>query len=485
MQTLRDLPELLFGVLCGQELLVGTDDLVARLVELGLQLLQIDGLRDPALAVDLGKVEHLADIPVCVVVREDAACDVGLAAGGGEIARRRIDRIGRVPRICDPVTVGVDAPAQPGRRHELHPAHGTGRARPHVLAEVGLDLVDRGEDLPGDSVGGARLLPEDVKGRERHLLGAQRRRREGDGNRDRAGRIGQRRARQGDADKACLCAGRDGETEHGRTRRSGRAGQEGEADGRNDEEAHQSPAWARRSDGSSSSGSRSRSRSSSAFVCFSVAATSAFCCFSECSSKTRKSWRFVAALAATSWSTWPETTRSMSAVEKDCMSKNDPSAIASVIDSGWLSRMRSAMRVLVTITSTAAMRPPSMRGMRRWLTMPRRTPAMIERIICCFPSGKNSTMRPIVSAASTVWSVEKTRWPDSAACSAVCAVSASRSSPIRITSGSWRSARRSAPVKSGVSSPTSRWLTMHEWSLCTISIGSSIVTMCCCRVLLM
>ncbi len=57
---------------------------------------------------------------------------------------------------------------------------------------------------------------------------------------------------------------------------------------------------------------------------------------------------------------------------------------------------------------------------------------MIERITSCFSGGKNSIMRPTVSAASIVCSVERTRWPDSAAWSAVCAVSASRSSPMRI-----------------------------------------------------
>ena len=60
---------------------------------------------------------------------------------------------------------------------------------------------------------------------------------------------------------------------------------------------------------------------------------------------------------------------------------------------------------------------------------------MIARITSCFSGGKNSIMRPTVSAASIVCSVESTRWPDSAAWSAVCAVSASRSSPIRIVSG--------------------------------------------------
>ena len=41
------------------------------------------------------------------------------------------------------------------------------------------------------------------------------------------------------------------------------------------------------------------------------------------------------------------------------------------------------------------------------------------------------------------------------------ALSASRSSPIRITSGSWRSTRRAPARKLSVSRPTSRWLTMQ------------------------
>ena len=109
---------------------------------------------------------------------------------------------------------------------------------------------------------------------------------------------------------------------------------------------------------------------------------------------------------------------------------------------------------------------------------PLSTPARIERICCCLSGGKNSTSRPTVSAASIVCIVEKTRWPDSAAWSAVCAVSASRSSPIRITSGSWRSTRRSACANDSVSSPTSRWLMMQLMSGWRTSIGSSIVTMC-------
>ena len=46
-----------------------------------------------------------------------------------------------------------------------------------------------------------------------------------------------------------------------------------------------------------------------------------------------------------------------------------------------------------------------------------------------------------------VCSVENTRWPVSAACMAISAVSWSRISPIMITSGSWRRIERSALAK--------------------------------------
>ena len=77
------------------------------------------------------------------------------------------------------------------------------------------------------------------------------------------------------------------------------------------------------------------------------------------------------------------------------------------------------MRAFLTITSTAGTRPPSDARQQPLADTPRSEPARIERICCCFAGGKNSIMRPIVSAASIVCSVEKTRWPDSAACSAV------------------------------------------------------------------
>ena len=91
-------------------------------------------------------------------------------------------------------------------------------------------------------------------------------------------------------------------------------------------------------------------------------------------------------------------------------------------------------------------------------------------------------MRSIVLGALCVWSVAKTRWPVSAAVSAVAIVSRSRISPRRITSGSWRSAPRSASAKPIASWPTSRWLTMQRLWWWRNSIGSSIVMMWSVRV---
>ena len=87
-------------------------------------------------------------------------------------------------------------------------------------------------------------------------------------------------------------------------------------------------------------------------------------------------------------------------------------------------------------------------------------------------------MRLIESVALIVCSVENTRWPVSAAASAVRTVSESRISPTRMTSGSWRRTRFIAAWKSAVSVPTSRWFTIDDLSACSTSIGSSIVTMC-------
>jgi hypothetical protein len=90
-----------------------------------------------------------------------------------------------------------------------------------------------------------------------------------------------------------------------------------------------------------------------------------------------------------------------------------------------------------------------------------------------------------VSAASVVCSVDRTKWPVSAAASPAATVSVSRISPTRTTSGSWRIAARTALGKSEVSTRTSRWLIIPSLSLCSTSMGSSIVTMCVALVVLM
>ena len=85
-----------------------------------------------------------------------------------------------------------------------------------------------------------------------------------------------------------------------------------------------------------------------------------------------------------------------------------------------------------------------------------------------------SISRVTVDGASSVCSVESTRWPVCAACIAIFAVSWSRISPTRMTSGSWRRIERSALANvSFAFSLTCVWLTPGIW----YSIGSSIVMM--------
>ena len=59
-----------------------------------------------------------------------------------------------------------------------------------------------------------------------------------------------------------------------------------------------------------------------------------------------------------------------------------------------------------------------------------------------------SDNRVTALAASFVCNVASTRWPVSEACTAICAVSRSRISPIMMMSGSWRRIERSARAKS-------------------------------------
>ena len=80
--------------------------------------------------------------------------------------------------------------------------------------------------------------------------------------------------------------------------------------------------------------------------------------------------------------------------------------------------------------------------------------------------------------ASRVCMVENTRWPVSAADSAICAVSRSRISPTRMTSGSCRRPCFRPALKDGTSRPTSRCVTIEPGHLGNwYSTGSSIVMM--------
>src|SRR5687768_8518080 len=124
----------------------------------------------------------------------------------------------------------------------------------------------------------------------------------------------------------------------------------------------------------------------------------------------------------------------------------------------------SRMNAVLIRTSTAGARPLLLIfGIRRWETIDFSTLASWTRICFYWCGGKTAMMRLMVSVASRVWSVEKTRWPVSAASSAVSMVSKSRISPTRMTSGSCRRALRSACVNELVSTPISRWLMIDRF----------------------
>ena len=109
-----------------------------------------------------------------------------------------------------------------------------------------------------------------------------------------------------------------------------------------------------------------------------------------------------------------------------------------------------------------------MRRIRRWAITPRST---LESRKGSTPS---STSRVTAPAALRVCTVEKTRCPVSAACTAIWAVSASRISPTMMMSGSWRRIVRSAVAKvTSICGFTCTWQKRGS----TISIGSSTVVM--------
>ena len=74
-------------------------------------------------------------------------------------------------------------------------------------------------------------------------------------------------------------------------------------------------------------------------------------------------------------------------------------------------------------------------------------------------------------------SVARHRWPVSANAMAWSMVSRSRISPIKMTSGAWRSVFFSAASQLSVSMPSSRCVTMQFLCGCTNSTGSSTVMM--------
>ena len=100
----------------------------------------------------LRALEHVGDVPVGVVVGEDRAAQIGLCTGRLQVARGGEDRVNRVVRVAVAVAVGVGPVRLPCGRHELHPALRAGGRDVEVAAVVGLDLVDRREDLPAHAV---------------------------------------------------------------------------------------------------------------------------------------------------------------------------------------------------------------------------------------------------------------------------------------------------------------------------------------------
>ena len=85
-----------------------------------------------------------------------------------------------------------------------------------------------------------------------------------------------------------------------------------------------------------------------------------------------------------------------------------------------------------------------------------------------------SRSRVIAPIASLVWTVESTRWPVNAACTAMSAVSRSRISPTITTSGSCRRIARSPAAKVR---PTCGLIWVWPTPSTAYSTGSSTVRM--------
>src|SRR5216117_4045567 len=122
-----------------------------------------------------------------------------------------------------------------------------------------------------------------------------------------------------------------------------------------------------------------------------------------------------------------------------------PVWIAEYICAILFSRIRLRIAGVPIMISCAAQRPAPSLVLRSVCEITARIDSeSIARTISFSAAGNTSTMRSMVFAADEVCSVPNTRWPVSAPVSARRIVSRSRISPTRITSGSSRSALRSA-----------------------------------------
>ncbi len=99
-----------------------------------------------------------------------------------------------------------------------------------------------------------------------------------------------------------------------------------------------------------------------------------------------------------------------------------------------------------------------------------------SRMVSCSLPGNIEMMRWAVFAASGVCRVVSTRCPVSAAVMAARMDSAVRTSPMQMTSGSWRRASSMPASKERESTPTSRWRKKDLAGMKSVSMGSSMVT---------
>ena len=132
--------------------------------------------------------------------------------------------------------------------------------------------------------------------------------------------------------------------------------------------------------------------------------------------------------------------RSNSAWSKVCMPSSRERFMISLISATSPLKIRSEISGVLSMISTAATRPlPSWRGSRRCETSAFRFSDRSISSCARRSSGKKLMIRSSAWLALLACSVARHRWPVSANATACSIVSRSRISPIRITSGAWRS----------------------------------------------